>query len=829
MYQVTYIYDKRSFLNVSSISHPGPFETSDAAGCLFVEPMTSASSLPLLGRKRKAPFFLQQTTLQGVVRSPVVNHLLSKLYGFPFNTSEVKDPQVTFEHICSRYVDVDDVCKDNSTVPDVVIIKSPMGSGKTTFFLRILERFERVLVIGSRRMYCDYMKSVIPGLVSYLDVAGPLSAELHPRLVVQVQSLGRIKKIKTETTYAQWDCIYLDECDSLYKELISEVSTQALRLSCSKYLRKIVSNVGTVVVTDAGLAPWHVNILDEYLLSGLSRRPKLCLVNDYAPRAHKVRVYDKCRLSSETYNYYFVPALRARFGEDVELVDIEKLLFKSNQAVVRNAFVDAMCDAYKRCKIGEDDICTRLYNLLTRGGNAIVVCNTKSQANLVFDVLSRSSIECCLVTGDTPSEERERLMLDPYGSLSKVQCFVYTTCFKVGIDLNFEHFDEVFVLVEMISPNHTPPLIDIYQSVGRARKARSLNVYVQGRLLTDRKYNGKFVQLVDTHLQYCTGDNNTSRDKILLFEEASKPTQLFADEDSINAHVYRMAKMEKSINTSPRLFFDVFMTMIGITLQSSEEPEIVPLIKKCKKRRKKNQSCGGAQEESDEELQFFAQNDDTATDRFVRICKKQINEQLVRYTVVNYDLVKGMLREVPTKSVRKNRLKDILTMLSYFDGTVHSTLTVLRLLDPNELKRWSVTFKKFSYVEPQVPVDMFRFEEEVTRYIDGADLKDKVMRHLYKVNKVQSLRTYDDFALVFNLLLGKLIKKTVDPDDAEFRTEVIDVLSMYLVNGYEVEVNFYDALNALSSVTPVSLKQVFCPTKNSLSYSRPVLARVIFA
>lgn len=764
-----------------------------------------SSSADGKSRKRTCLKYDDDNSPLEVVTSPVVCHLLRMLYGFPFNTSHLTEralQYMTVRRVNQRYIGVNDI----EGTPDVIIVKSPMGSGKTTLFAELINEVKRVLVITSRKTYCDHICSVIPGLQNYQQVVGKLSAEEHPRLAVQLQSLGRIKNIKDETTYAHWDLVYIDEIDSVVKECTSSLSGIEARTNATKYLRKLVSNIPRVVVTDAGLAPWHVEILTSYLMSDLNWKSKFFLINDSRPASHHVRVFDRCALSSHTFHKDFLGQLKHRFADDGDLLAIENILLSSKNTTAYKCFIKATHSAYIRGDVGADDAGTHLFDsMLNHHKNMIVVCNTKIQAMLVKSVVKRAGISAFLLTGDTATCKRHAFMANPkeYLDKKKIQCFIYTTCFKVGVDLNFDHFSEILMLVETGGAiwRHTPPLIDMFQSVGRARRVQVLNVFVHNRLdHADDKIRDD-MGYINAHTAYC--DKDTSRARHLFDMAATRTTNCIAngtarqktrmfidDPNTMMWRTYLMTKEEKYINRSPRLFFDTFMSLLNHTIGRGDV-EIVPVIVDPETNKPKR-------------VDFFPEEDDHSID-FVLACKQKINSQLTQYTAIDYDALKDMMTNSSFSNNKKANLRSVLTLLQHLSGTVKNLFALMYRLSGDKLLKWAVDFHKLSHIEPSFPVNMAHYEEELAMYLNPADLLKRVTKCIFSNNKVTTLRTYEEFMETMALLKRLVDATTIDEGDPMFRVEVVDPLSKYLVNEYEVSVDLGEVLTEICQTAGLML------------------------
>ena len=82
-----------------------------------------------------------------------------------------------------------------SSSPKICIIKSSMGTGKSSLIKQWCENYT-VLVIGARITFCDMMTKLL-NLEHYQTAITPFSVFTQPRLVVQLQSILKFEGILT--------------------------------------------------------------------------------------------------------------------------------------------------------------------------------------------------------------------------------------------------------------------------------------------------------------------------------------------------------------------------------------------------------------------------------------------------------------------------------------------------------------------------------------------------------------------------------------------------------------------------------------------------------
>lgn len=706
------------------------------------------------------------------VSTRVVKYVLETLYGFPFNNHHQTNGYAT-KRINQRYVN--DLGKELDT-HDVLVIKSPMGSGKTAMFLNVIQGYDRILIVSCRKSYSAYMCTVVPGLVNYKDIKGSISAEEHPRVIIQVQSLKRIRAIKTETTFAQWDLVYIDEPNGVFNEVISPVTDMKERKNLAKYLRTIVSNIPTVVITDAGLALWHLEAVNKHLLSGLSRRKKMCIINENSPKNHRVRVFDSLLVSCTSYSTVFCPQLKKTLGkEDAYMMEAEHFFATKYESAAKDLFVSLVDRAYKAHRDQHDgDIGAYLRHILVDlDENAVVLCNTKRQANLIGAFTKRVVGEdrVVVITADTPSETKSTFMADPWAGLKGKRVLVHTTCLSVGVDFNFPWATQTFVIIDAMSSKHMPCVADIYQGLGRNRRSTHINIFVYNRRQPLKKRN-KGIE-VDHMAMIKVGDTGV---KDTPWRPAMQSEyQLHSDvmEDTLDATVFKAHKLERSLNRSPRLFFDVLLGLLDATSMADvqyRQPTWEP------------------------DYDFFAK--DSHVEKALDACKKLFSKNISKYTTLTLqsfnDIFKGEIA-----SEKHQVLQDIVATLDLFKGDFSTSFFVLRHLNKHLLKQWAIFFCKLQFLEPTGAVDMLKFDEEAAAVVDPDELMTKVKKRLYENNRTSTIRSFADF--------NSAVAHTHAILDERDFTEHLEPLTRLLVDEYEIGVNRQTVLEELAHETGLAL------------------------
>ena len=108
---------------------------------------------------------------------------------------------------------------------DTLFVKSQMKMGKTkslltylnTHFNQVIGGQQRVIFITFRKTFSQNLKEIFPDFTLYTALTGPIYQAMHPRLVIQVESLHRIVLDYGTPT----DLVILDESESILEQFSS--------------------------------------------------------------------------------------------------------------------------------------------------------------------------------------------------------------------------------------------------------------------------------------------------------------------------------------------------------------------------------------------------------------------------------------------------------------------------------------------------------------------------------------------------------------------------------------------------------------------------------
>ena len=242
-------------------------------------------------------------------------------------------------------------------------------------------------------------------------------------------------------------------------------------------------------------------------------------------------------------------------------------------------------------------------------------------------------------------------------------------------------------------------------------------------------------------------------------------------EDTLDAAVLKAHKLERSFNRSPRLFFDVLLSLLCATSMVDIEY------------RQPTWESG---------YNFFAK--DSHVKKAVEACRKMFSKNIFKYTTLTLqsfnEIFKGELA-----SEKHQVLKDIVATLDLFKGDFSTSFYVLRHLNKNLLKNWAISFCKLRFLEPSGAVDMLKFDEEAATLVDPNELMTTVKRRLFKNNR--TIMSFDDF--------DSAITHTHAILDKQDFTEHLEPLTRLLVNEYEIGVSRQTVLEDIARETGLVL------------------------
>ena len=149
-------------------------------------------------------------------------------------------------------IDIDEFIKHN-----IIYIKSPTGTGKTTILKEIIKKIniQNIISITSRvNLAGEHVNSLNLSFYKDLDAT---DYKYCDRLVIQLESIWKCKYKNFQN-----GIVILDEVNSLLSHLRSPTFTNK-RSDCYNYLIEIIKNAKYVICLDADLSDWNISFIDQ--------------------------------------------------------------------------------------------------------------------------------------------------------------------------------------------------------------------------------------------------------------------------------------------------------------------------------------------------------------------------------------------------------------------------------------------------------------------------------------------------------------------------------------------------------------------------------------
>ena len=448
-------------------------------------------------------------------------------------------------------------------------------------------------------------------------------------------------------------------------------------------------------------------------------------------------------------------------------------------------------------------------------------------ANYIKKLMTAGSY--LLLTSDTDPESKKIFMKNPLRALEGKCCLIHTTMVNVGFDMNFEWCKQVFVLIDTINSKHTPPITDLFQAVGRNRKANLINLYVTGRRTMPTKHALISKGFVGNHLsmllkesndyEAVMGDSFKETDSVCdeWTEERAYETVfqnheyrllrdgLSEEEDSLEAAIHTVRKAEKSLNKSPRTFSDALLYLFKCTLQKGDVDYV-------------------GSSWTDEHKFFQNQSD---VDNVVDKCQTVFKNRITKYTTLTLDSFKRILKQCDNKMEKMEILHATVETLNIFKGTFETSYGILRRLNPKLLKQWAINYRKFQFELPTCAVDMLNFEEEtIACCVEARDLMERVEKNLFRMNRESGLKTFDDFKQAIKYT-NQLLDGQGDGQDENI---ALEGLTRYLVDDYEISNNTDVVYKKICKATGLihDRNRFFLPTNKTYSVDIHKMCALLF-
>jgi hypothetical protein len=329
---------------------------------------------------------------------------------------------------------------------DVILERSPLGTGKTTAIKRVIENYnyKRILFFSPRIIFAKNVNEEFSNFYFHLykDETGDLS--YYDRLIISLESLNRIKEPK------KYDLIVLDEMETILSGFSSPL-IRDLKATAILY-ENIITNASKIIGMDAFLGERSI----IYIRNMMEKRN----VQNYI-----------------SYSTNTVPGL---------LVRLNTIQLKEKHAV----------------KLSKNLLKQKLFKCLNAGERIALFSGSKKFVNeevkpLVKNMGLVEGEDALFYTADTDDKKKNDVknirkkwtnnsVQDDEGNtkVKDVKLLCYTPCITVGVNYDIaDHYDSIFCYA-------LPSCLvrDYFQGLYRVRETRKRKLYytIQS-FYTDRK------------------------------------------------------------------------------------------------------------------------------------------------------------------------------------------------------------------------------------------------------------------------------------------------------------------------------------------------------
>lgn len=329
----------------------------------------------------------------------------------------------TVKEIMTEEGDVFDVSPNKVPEPLIISdfegllsIKAQMGVGKTKAIGELIDsqNLQRIVYISPRRTLSRNMSERL-GLQNYMEISGEISLQKHRKLIIQIDSLGRIE------LDSKIDILILDEWSST----LNQISGSCIATNFGKMynivskLQRMSFDATRTVIMDANLTAYDISLAEQ-----LFRRQANIIENFIKPFDFKLDIV-QLRTGRQRAHYL--------------VSDFERLIHEGKK-------IAFSCTSVKLAKK------TAAY---------FADLNPVLLTGLDQDVYTLNGVEKNIF------QWKHEFMANPDKFLNeyKPQMMIYTTTMTCGVSINIDYFD---VLVGYYNPTSNP--IEFCQSLGRCRK-----------------------------------------------------------------------------------------------------------------------------------------------------------------------------------------------------------------------------------------------------------------------------------------------------------------------------------------------------------------------
>ena len=322
--------------------------------------------------------------------------------------------------ICTEYLT--DAVEVNLDRPGLIGIKSEMATGKTTLVKehRIAHPDERFLVMGHRiALLRELSQENKLNTTMYSDV---LSGKMERENALSI-TVDSFHKLKTEDN--DYDCIFIDEARQVLRHILMATTCKLHRQDIISKLQYFIRNARQVIIADAHLDDYTV---DFFLSMRQAGEVPLIIQNTYQHSSRKVLFYE-----GKDYTAQLAQLIQAvSQGKKVMAVSDSKSTIEKIEQVLTDEFVTNS--------------------------------NSKQPSKVIWSIHSDNS----------GSEENQHFINNISSAVKNVDVLLASPSLCTGVDIQGEHFDEVYGFFNAVALTAT----DCLQALHRYRHPVPLHIWV---------------------------------------------------------------------------------------------------------------------------------------------------------------------------------------------------------------------------------------------------------------------------------------------------------------------------------------------------------------
>jgi hypothetical protein len=177
--------------------------------------------------------------------------------------------------------------KDND-LTNTCVIKSHLGSGKSTIMEKIVDENKYIVYISTRKTFTNNIIQRFKNITSYESIKEyTINIQKHPKIIIQIDSLNRIANIQHRN-----DIVYIfDEYESILTQITNNKDVYITLDNIFKSKSKIFVMDGFINSTSLKLLTQHRTI-DKYIK------------NQYKPYKNNTIQYITSNKKTDNYNLY---------------------------------------------------------------------------------------------------------------------------------------------------------------------------------------------------------------------------------------------------------------------------------------------------------------------------------------------------------------------------------------------------------------------------------------------------------------------------------------------------------------------------------------------